>query len=167
MSDLHDKIVGIIAELCRDSERGSGRPYYKEIYADHTKGFEKKPLAIILVRRGKSLIQNYYPDVWAEYPRGGMDVFEVWHSESEPEAINDIVLPAMVKGIKYLHIVCTGYKISGDKAKELVDLLLNKLHNSRGNYLLPPKNVYIVDIPEKIHKNRAKIESRLSEQLKI
>jgi len=167
MGDLHSKIVSILAKLCRDITRESGKPWYKEVFADNVEGFEKKPLGITLVRRGRSLIQNFYPDIWAEYPRAGVDVFEVWHSESENEAINDIVLSSLVKNIKYLHIVCTGYRITKDKAGEFVDLILNKLHNRKGELLLSPDHVYIADIPKKIHKRPTEIEDELRDQLKL
>ncbi|MCK4440222.1 hypothetical protein KAU85_04490 [Candidatus Bathyarchaeota archaeon] len=96
-----------------------------------------------------------------------MDVFEVWHSESESEAINDIVLSSLVKNIKGLHIVCTGYGITKDKAREFVDLILNKLHNKKGELLLSPDHVYIADIPKKIHKCPTEIEDELIVQLKL
>ena len=88
-SNLHNAIVEILFELCKDNKTKAGKAGYSKVYADHIgKKFKPIILNVNLGKRKKPLAINYNPDVWAQHQRKKeIDVFEVWHSETEAEAI--------------------------------------------------------------------------------
>jgi hypothetical protein len=152
MGSEHDEIVKILFELCQDYN-------YSQIHA-YNISEECDPLPITLPRRGRSLTENYNPDIWAETKRRLIDIYEVWHSETESEAILDILYSALTKNVNYLHIVCTGDNITEDRAEDLVYLILGKLY--KGGYrAIHPSWVYITGIPEEIKGNSKGIKRHL------
>lgn len=140
---------------------------YKKAY----RGSQKYRLAFAIPRRGKPIAIQYEPDVIAEWRRGGYkDVFEVWHSESEGDAILDILYPALHRAqnreIKFLCIVCTGYNLGKDKANDLKNLVLN-LRDKQGKKLFYPDEILITEIPEGIQQDRHKMKAHLKAQLEF
>ena len=109
---------------------------------------------------------KYSPDVWAQV-RGRADrhVFEVWHCEMASEATEDVLFSSLVRGISYLHIVCTGYNLTSNDAQKIVDLILYNTHNKKGELLLHPNSVYITELPTEIHDNNLAIRKSLEEEL--
>ena len=159
VGDEHDEIVEILADLC--DEGG-----YSEICAYHV--WENyKPIPIILPRRGRPLVENFNPDVWAETKLRLLDIYEVWHTESELDAIQDILFSALAKNVQYLHIICTGEYITKERAEDLVDLILSKLYNEKGHHLLHPGYVYVASIPGEMRRNKKAIKRHLRKTLKF
>lgn len=155
MSSFHDKLVGIIAELCEEYKTRSGKEYYSKIFADHLAELEYRPLSVTRTRRGKkALVESYYADVWAKRKNRMLHVFEVWDTQNIDAAVADIFFASLVKNIEYLHIVCTGNNITEDKAQDLVDLFLPSVRNKHGESLLPSNNIYILQIPDEIDRRR-------------
>lgn len=160
--DIHDEIISILLELCKDYK------VYKKAY----RGSQKHRLAFAIpLSRGEPIAVQYEPDVIAEWRRGGYkDVFEVWHSESEGDAISDILYPALHKAqnreIKYLCIICTGYNLGKDKAEYLKNLILN-LRDKEGKELFEPGEILITEIPENIQQNREKMKAYLEAELEF
>jgi hypothetical protein len=108
---LHDSIVEILIEMCKGYVTPSGKSQYSEIYP-YLEGYEKKPIAIAKILKGKPIAFPYFPDIWAKHRDGKLDVFEVFHSENLEQAIADIFFTAHVGYIHSLHIVCTGYNLT-------------------------------------------------------
>jgi hypothetical protein len=157
MGDEHDEIVEILAELCEENG-------YVKICAHHvSEGYE--PLIVVLPRRGRPLAENFYPDVWAETKRRLIDIYEVWHTESELDAVQDILFSALTKNIQYLHIICTGQNITKERAGDLVDLILSKIHDEKGKHLLHPDYVYVASVPEEMQGNKRAIKRHLRKAL--
>lgn len=166
MVSFHDKVVEIIAELCEEYKTPSGKEYYSSVYA-HLNEWEYKPLVVAKARLGqKPLAENYYADVWAKRANGRIDVYEVFHSETVDQAVTDMFLASLVKNIEYFHIVCTDYNLSADKVEDLKEIVLLSVRNENGKSLLPCKNAYVTEIPEKIDRRRRnEIKKYLSKAL--
>jgi hypothetical protein len=166
---LHDKIVKILFELCKETKTNAGRPVYSSIKADHI-GQKYKPIILTAhITKHKPLARNYSPDVWAQIKKKRLfDICEVWHSETEGEAVEDILFSSLVGGIRYLHIVCTGGNLTSEDAEELVDLILNRIRDEEGKKLLDPNgSIYIVNLPEKLWNDEAKIKRHLKKELQF
>ena len=166
-SNLHDEIVEILFELCKETKTDAGKPIYSSVYADHI-GRKYKPLILTayIGKKKKPLAKKYSPDVWAQVKRKGFfDICEVWHSETEAEAVEDILFSSLVGGVRYLHIVCTGENLTSEEAEELVDFVLHRIHDEEGNKLLDASDVYIADIPEKLWDDSVKIKKYLKREL--
>jgi hypothetical protein len=159
--NIHDEIVSILLELCK------GYKVYSTSYPGR-----KRRLAFAIPRSGKPISKQYEPDVIAEWRRGKYkDIYEVWHSESEGEAVLDILYPALHraqnKEIKYLIIVCTGYNLGKEEAKDLTNLILNNLRDKEGESLFRSDEVLVTEIPEKIQADRLKMKEYLKQELKF
>jgi len=167
-SKVHNDIVEILFELCNKNKTKSGKPYYSQVYADHI-GEKFKPLILTvnLGKRMKPLAKNYNPDVWAQTrSKKQIDVFEVWHSEMEADAIEDIVYSCLVEDIRYLHIVCTGENFCEDEVDELVTLITHRLHDENGKKLLDKSDsIYIAEVPKELWTDRRKMKKHLKEKL--
>jgi len=160
--EIHDEIISILLELCKDYKE------YKKAY----RGSQKHRLAFAIPRsHGKPIAIQYEPDVIAEWRHGGhKDVFEVWHSELEGDAILDVLYPALHRAqnreIKYLCIVCTGYNLGKDKADDLKNLVLN-LRDKEGKELFCSNEILITEIPEDIQRDRQKMKAYLKAELEF
>ncbi len=165
---MHNKIVNILFELCRETKTDAGKPVYSSIFAHHISR-EYKPIILSAhATQHKPFARNYYPDVWAKVKRTEkVDVYEVWHSETETEAIEDILFSSLVKGIRYFHIVCTGENLTKKDTKELVALILKRMRDEKGNQLLGLSNVYITELPERIWGDGTKTSEYLKKELRF
>lgn len=165
-SDLHHRVIQILYDLCLNTKTDAGKLVYSKVHADHV-GKEYRPLVLTAYRgkRRKPLARTYNPDIWAQIKRKRKrDVYEVWHSETEADAIEDILLSCFVDGIRYLHIVCTGANLKKDQAEDLVDFILYKLRDEEGKELLE-EEVSIAELPESIYTNNSEIERFLQKEL--
>lgn len=165
---LHDVIVELLFELCNETKTDAGKPVYRSVYADHI-GRKYRPIILAShVPKKTPVALKYNPDVWAQVKRKQcFDICEVWHSETEVEAVQDIVYSSLVDGIRYLHIVCTGENLTDRDAKNLVNLILRKIHDDEGKKLLDPTDVYITDLPQKLWNDRIKMKDYLKKKLKF
>lgn len=168
MSTLHDQIIKVLYDLCLEHKTEAGKKRYSNIYADHI-GMKKKPLILTARSKVKPEAYYYYPDIWVKVKnQPNIQIFEVWHSESRSDAVEDILFSSFVEGITYLHIVCTCAHeeyLTSKNAQELVNLILNNVRDENGDLRLVPKVVYTTDIPLEIHNDMSKIKDHLVEQL--
>lgn len=79
--------------------------------------------------------------------------------------MEDILFSSLVGGIRFLHIVCTGENLTKEETRELVDLILHRIHDEEGVSLLNSTNVYISDLPEKLWGDSVKIKRYLKREL--
>lgn len=167
-SKQHDNVVRILFELCNEHIAESGKKVYSKVYADHINEDYKPIILNAYMPKRKPIGKYYYPDIWTQV-RGKeqFDIFEVWHTEEEFQGVQDILFASLVKGIRYFHIVCTGYNLTGDNAKELVNLILRRIHDEEGKRLLDPDNVLIVELPDKVKKDKSAIKVYLGTRLEF
>ena len=166
--DIHNRIIKIVYDLCLEFTNAKGKSVYSDIFADHI-GVNYKPLILTanMGKRKKPLARKYNPDVWAKVDKKHKyDIYEVWHSETEGDAIVDVLLSSFVEGIRYLHIICTEENISSLEAQEILDFIINKVHDDEGNILIN-EGYIISDIPKKILNNDSKIKSYLKVKLEF
>jgi hypothetical protein len=158
----HDIIVRALFELCNGHVGDSGKKVYSKVYADHISEDYKPIILNAYMPKRKPIAKYYYPDVWTQVrEKEQFDVFEVWHTEEEFQAVQDILFASLVRGIRYFHVVCTGFNIREDNAKELVNLVLRRVHNEEGKKLLDPNNVLIAELPDKVKKDESAIKAYL------
>lgn len=167
-SNLHNEIVEILFELCKETKTDAGNQVYSSVYA-HNIGQKYNPIILTgHITKHKPMAKNYYPDVWAQVKRKQLfDVYEVWHSETEVEAVEDLLFSSLMRGIRYLHIVCTGENLTREDAKKLMSLILKKIHNEEGKKLLDPDAVIITDLPENLWNNKVKMKKYLKKELEF
>ena len=97
MSSIHNKIIQILFELCTEHKTDSGKKRYSKIYADHI-GKDIKPIILTARTKVKPEAKYYYPDIWVKTKRGpDIQIFEVWHSETKSEAVEDILFSLFVE----------------------------------------------------------------------
>lgn len=167
MSSLHNKIIEVLYELCMEHKSDAGKKRYSKIYTQHI-GLETKSVILTARSHKKPEAIYYYPDVWVKVKNSpDVQIYEVWHSEKRSEAVEDILFSSFVEGITYLHIVCTGAGLTDIQAKELVNIILNKVRDEKGELRLKPNQVLIADIPQEIHDDISLIKNHLAEKLKF
>jgi len=92
----HNRIVQILDELCEENVKAG---VYKKVYDGNS-----EPIAVSC----KKQTYYYQPDLYAVSPKSEkIDVFEVIDTESEGEAVMDIVYSALTPHINVLCIVCS------------------------------------------------------------
>jgi hypothetical protein len=156
---IHDKVVRILYELCKSNKE------YSNVYADHI-AENYQPIIIVPSTKKTQEVATlkYNPDIWAECKNSKIDVFEVWDKETENECIADMVLFALTKNNRYLHIVC--FDEEHKKLAEKLDkIILDTVCNEGGKYLSTYK-IFIALIPEKLFKNKKKLKNYLRKTLK-
>jgi len=165
---VHDETIEVLFELCKEYKNSRGKSEYSSVNADHI-GQKYKPIILTAhITKHKPVARNYSPDVWAQVRRKRLfDVCEVWHSETEGDAVEDILFSSFVGGIRYLHIVCTGENLTSEDAEELVNLILNKTRDEEGKKLLDPDSVVIADLPEKLWNDKVKMKKHLKKELEF
>jgi hypothetical protein len=129
-------------------------------------------LAFATPRIGKAISKQFEADVIAEWKRNNyIDIFEVWHSETEGDAIIDILYPSLDRlqngRIRYLCIICTGYNLGKEQAKDLVDLVHDNLRSKEGKELFPRDEVLITEVPKDFQQDDSKIKTFLKKELKF
>jgi len=165
-SDLHDEIVEVLFELCKKAKTRAGKPMYSSIYADHI-GQEYEPIILSadIGKRKKPIAKKYNPDIWARVKGKRLyDIFEVWHSETEAEAVEDILFSSLFGGLQYLCIVCTGYNLTVENAEELVNIIIHRITYEEEEI---PFEVYITDLPMQLSKNKTKMKNYLKKKLEF
>jgi len=164
-SDLHDEVVEILYELCKEYKTSKGKHYYSSIYADHISQGYKPIILTGNITKHKPFARNYSPDIWAQVSRKQQyDIYEVWHTETEAEAVQDIVFSSLVKGVQYIYIVCAGKGLTGDDAEQLGNLILRENRDEKG-ILIEAREIQIVDLPEKLPSNKVNMKKFLRKKL--
>ena len=157
-------------ELCRECKTNSGKPLYSKIYADHISvGYRPIALTALRGKKKEPIARNYNPDIWAQVKGARArkyDIYEVWHTETETEAIEDVLFSCFVDGIRYLHIVCTGDKIPASKAELIVEFILHKAYDEEGNKFLE-EGYLISDLPKNIWSDDLKIKKYLKKEFEF
>jgi len=165
--DPHDRIVEVLFELCHAHKGDSGKNVYSRIYADHI-GKEYKPIILSGSMPRKPIAKWYYPDIWTQVrEKEQFDIYEVWHTENEAQAVQDILFSSFVKGVRYFHIACTGENMTGNNAKELMYLILIRIHDEEGKRLLDPDNVYITEVPTNMQNDKLKTKAHLTKEFEF
>lgn len=165
MSFIHDEIIQILFELCMEHKTDTGKKRYSKIYSEHI-GMDRMPIILTARSKVKPEAKYYYPDIWAKVKRvPDVHIFEVWHTEPRANAVEDILFSSFVEDLTYLHIVCTGKKLSADDAQELVNLIIYNVRDDNGELRLKPNYVYITEVPQEMHDNVSQIKNHLAEEL--
>lgn len=156
----HDRIIKIIYEFCKRNTK------YKRVYADHI-GEDFIPIVTHSepAKGEKAETLSFNPDIWAERKRGGIDVFEVWHSESNAECISDIVFFALTRNRMHLHLICLN-EYNYEFAKKLNKIILYQIHDNQGKYLYK-EDPFTVLITNNIIKNEEKLRTFLFDKLRL
>lgn len=165
-SSLHDRTVEILFKLCKETRTDAGKPVYSSIYADHI-GLKYRPIILTAyIPKKKPLAKKFSPDVWAQVKRKRrFDVYEVWHTETETDAIEDILFSLLVEDIRFLHIICTGQNLTGEDARELVNFIIYRICDDEGKKMIHPGDIYIADLPKRMWNDNVKIKKHLQREL--
>lgn len=115
----------------------------------------------------------YYPDLWAETKRyKKVDVYEVWYTETEGEAIADIYLSAKIPNLLDICIVCV--KTSKDSwTKEYAEnIIYTVLEDLEAKYpslksLRAQGNVDVAEIGNEELKDKVKLKESLKKQFEF
>ena len=155
----HNKMVQILDELCQEDVKNG---IYSKVYDN--KAIDP-PLSYM-----KQVVW-YQPDLYAVRKKDEkIDVFEVIDTESEGEAIGDIVLSALTPRISSLCIVCSDFKYL-EKLKTNAKVILNKIYNEdQDSYASIFNPNYFTHIPKNTRftkKTIAKIKKQLKQQLEF
>jgi hypothetical protein len=155
----HTKIVQILDELCQeDVKNGIYSKVYKNKAIEPTLSYMKQ-------------VVWYQPDLYAVRKKDEkIDVFEVIDTETEGEAIGDIVLSALIPHIADFCIVCSDYKYL-EKIKTNAKVILNKIYDEdKKPYSSIFNPNYFVHIPRNTRftqKTIATIKKQLKQQLEF
>ncbi|OGH05845.1 MAG: hypothetical protein A2W22_06765 [Candidatus Levybacteria bacterium RBG_16_35_11] len=166
-SDFHDEVVEIVYELCKECKTPTGKPYYSSIFAHHISQ-DYKPIKLTgNITQHKPFAKNYWPDIWAQISRKQRyDIYEVWHTETEEAAVEDIVFSSLVKSIQYISIICTGENLTGDDAKQLTNLIMKGFSEEK-ELSIGAEEIQIVELPQKLRSNKANIKQYLKKEMKF
>ncbi|MDI6820531.1 MAG: hypothetical protein QMC89_06490 [Candidatus Hodarchaeaceae archaeon] len=141
----HNTIVEILEELCQEwVEQG----YYKKVCDGNA-----NPITVSY----KKTPYYYQPDLYAIRPKSEkVDIYEVVDTESEGEAVMDIVYSALTPRVNLLLLVCSdGSKLQAIKGH--AEIILNKMLDEDGKpfskKMYSPR--YFVHIPREM-RNRKK-----------
>lgn len=149
----HKKIVNILKELCQEWV-DSG--LYKKYYDGNS-----DPIPITY----KKSTYYYQPDLYAIYNRTGkVDVYEVIDTESEGEAVMDIVYSALTPRINVLCIVCSdSSKLKA--VKKHARIILNKMYDEdKKKYVKIFNPKYFVTVPKEV-RSWKRVKEELRNQL--
>jgi hypothetical protein len=145
----HNTIVQILKELCEEGIK-SGK--YRKVCDGNS-----EPLAISY----KKYTYYYQPDLYLLYPSGKIDVFEVIDTESEGEAVMDIVYSALTPRIQVISVVCSD-ESKLEAIKKHARIILNKFFNEdKKSYAYIFNKKYFVYVPR-----NAKFFKAIKKQLK-
>jgi len=166
-SDFHDRVVKILFELCKELKTPAGKSYYSSIFADHI-GQDYKPIILTAhISKHKPLAKNYYPDIWAQVNgKRERDIYEVWHTETEADAVRDIVFSCLVEGVKYIGIVCTEENLTDDDAEALAHLV-NRLSEDEEKKPSTNGTIEIAKVPRELRNDKVKLKKYLKEKLEF
>ena len=161
----HDVAVRILYELCKPLS------YYSEVHADHIQDEEYKNIDLLAPhKRGVSeAVSSYTPDVWCRTrSTNRIDVYEVWDGQSDSDSVEDILFAALTPGIYTLSIVCFE-KETKDFATKLAKIILNSIHNAKGEPLLDAGSVlpYIVYLQPSDWKDEVIMRQELKRALNL
>jgi hypothetical protein len=149
----HDRVVKMLKELAE------GYHHYSKVvpYLD-----KREPIKIAF----ETFTIDYYPDLWAVTKRlKKIDVYEVWNTESEDQAIADIYLSAKIPNLLNICIVCVKTRSDSwtkEHAKNIIVTVLKDLE--AGNPSLKSVRVGHVFIAE-VGRNELKDDKKLRESL--
>ncbi|MEM3874857.1 MAG: hypothetical protein QXS37_06490 [Candidatus Aenigmatarchaeota archaeon] len=116
---------------------------------------------------------DYYPDLWVETKRQRrIDVYEVWHTESEGEAIADIYLMAKIPNLLNICIVCVKTSRNCWSKEDAENIVYTVLKDLEAKYpslksIRTQGHIYIAEVGEEELKNKEKLLKSLSEQLQF
>lgn len=158
----HDKIVEILYQLSKNYKS------YGKVYADHISKDYRCLHILSRVKRGKTETIEYYPDLWCKHIRSNkIDVFEVWHKQSEESCVEDILFSALTPGIDHLHIACLS-EAQYNLATKLVKIILTSVFNEETNLRLDSStHVLLTHIPGNILSSDTEIKKFLQKELKF
>jgi len=151
--NYHDNVVKILKELA------DKYPHYSKVvpYLDR-----REPIKIAF----EALTVYYYPDLWAINKRTKrIDVYEVWNTESEDQAIADIYLSAKIPNLLNICIVCVKTRKNSWTKEHAYNIVVTVLKDlEAGNPSLKSVRVSHVFIAE-VGRNELKDDKKLRESL--
>lgn len=115
----------------------------------------------------------YYPDLWVETKKQRrIDVYEVWHTETEGEAIADIYQMAKIPNLLNICIVCIKTSKDGWTKEDAENIIYTVLKDLEAKYpslksIRTQDHIYIAEVEEEQLKDKEKLLKSLSEQLKF
>lgn len=155
----HKKVVRILEELCQEDVKNG---IYSKVYDNKT---IDSPISY-----NKQVVW-YQPDIYAVRKEDeAIDIFEVVDTQSEGEAIGDIVLSALTPRALNFCIVCSDSTYL-EKIKTYAKVILNKIYNENQNsYAFIFKQKYFAYIPKNTRftqKDIATIKKTLKQQFEF
>jgi hypothetical protein len=158
----HDDVVRALKQLAESYEH-----YDKDrIFAYLDK---REPIKIPF----RTYTFNYYPDLWAETRKlKRIDVYEVWHTETEGEAIADIYLMGKIQNLLNICIVCVETRKGGWTKEYAENIIQTVLEDLEAKYpsiksVRTLGHIYIAEIGMEELKDKKKLLKSLSQQLKF
>jgi len=150
----HNMIVKILEDLCQDwVEKGK----YKKVYDGNI-----DPIPVSY----KKQVYLYKPDIYAIVSETEkVDVFEVIDTETEGEAVMDIVYSALTPHISNLCMVFSDNS-KLETVKRHAQIILNKIFTEDGKQFLDLNPRYFVHVPREAKVIKT-IKKQLKEQLEF
>jgi hypothetical protein len=158
----HDDVVKVLKELTEKYEHYNQDRIFP--YLD-----KREPIKLPF----DAYTVNYYPDLWVETKKQKrIDVYEVWHTETEGEAIADIYQMAKITNLLNICIVCVKTSKNcwtKEYAENIVYTVLKDLEVKYPSLksIRTQGHIYIAEIGEEELKDKGRLLKSLSEQLKF
>jgi hypothetical protein len=155
----HNEIVKILDELCQEDLKNG---LYSKVY--NNKAIES-PVSY------NKQVAWYQPDIYAVHKRDEtIDVFEVIDTESEGEAIGDVVLSALTPHIRNFCVVCSDSEYL-ERIKTNAKIILNKIYDENQNsyaFMFNPRYfAYVPKDTQFTQKNISTIKRTLKRQFEF
>jgi virulence-associated protein VapD len=158
--NIHDRIVQALKDLAE------AYPQYSKVMPYLSK---REPILIPF----ETCTVKYYPDLWAETKKlKRVDVYEVWHTESEDQAIADMYLCAKTPNLLNVCIVCVKTRSDSwtkDYAKNIVDTVLKDLENRYTSLksIRTQGHIYLAEVGRNELRTDATLRASLSKQFEF
>lgn len=140
-------------------------PHYSKVvpYLD-----KREPIKVAF----ETLTIYYYPDLWAVTKRAKrIDVYEVWNTESEDQAIADIYLSAKIPNLLNICVVCVKTRSDSwtkEHAKNIVVTVLKDLEAGNASLKsIRADHVYVAEVGKDELNDEKKLRESLSKQFEF
>jgi len=150
----HNMIVEILEDLCNEWVE---KDKYRRVYDGNV-----DPIPVSYRKQ----VYLYKPDLYAiASDTGRVDVFEVIDTESEGEAVMDIIYSALTPNVNGLCMVCSDNS-KLEIIKKHAQIILNKIFTEDQEQFLVPVLRYFVHVPKE-ERVKKTIKKQLKEQLEF
>ena len=148
----HNVVVEILRELC-DEWKEDGR--YKKVCLGNS-----DPIAVSY----RKTTYYYQPDLYGLRPREVTDIYEVIDTETEGEAVMDIVYSALVPRVNVLQMVFSE-EWKAEAIRDHATILLNRFHDDGKAFQRIYRPKYFVYLPR--GTSRSKMKRTLRRELEF